>query len=112
MVPSRRREHDGLGFLLGDGWAGVDLDKCRDPESGALTQWALDIVARFDSYTEISPSRTGLKIFVRGSLPEGTGGRRRKGFAAYKGCPDGPESGEIEVYSATRYFTVTGVRNG
>ena len=32
----RCRKHDGLGFVLGDGWAGVDLDGCRDPETGEL----------------------------------------------------------------------------
>lgn len=30
----------GVGFVLGDGFAGVDLDDCRDPETGAVEDWA------------------------------------------------------------------------
>ena len=28
---------DGFGFVLGDGYVGVDLDACRDPETGVMT---------------------------------------------------------------------------
>src|SRR4051794_7753634 len=56
----------GVGIALGDGLAGVDLDKCRDPKTGELEPWAANVVKIFDSYTEISPSGTGVKIFVKG----------------------------------------------
>ncbi len=82
---------DGAGFCLGDGWAGVDLDQCRDPETGTIDRAALAIVRALDSYTEISPSGRGLHILVRGTLPPG---RRR--------------IGTTEMYSDGRYFTVTG----
>ena len=82
---------DGLGIVLGDGLVGVDLDECRDPGTGVIETWALDIVGDLDSYTEISPSGTGLHIIANGELPPG---RRRKGH--------------IEMYSESRYFTVTG----
>src|SRR5262245_30474238 len=37
---------DGLGYMLsGTQVAAVDLDKCRDAATGALEQWASDIVA-------------------------------------------------------------------
>jgi hypothetical protein len=81
---------DGIGFALGDGWAGVDLDDCRD-EAGTVATWAQRIITRLDSYAEISPSGRGVKVFCRGKLPKG---RRRKG--------------NIEMYDAGRYFTVTG----
>lgn len=100
----RKRKHDGLGFLLGDGWGGVDLDKCRHPETGAIEAWALEIIDHLKSYTEISPSGTGLKVFICGVTPGA--GKRRKGFTSY----DGGTRGEMEVYTQLRYFTVTGNR--
>ncbi len=84
---------DGIGFMLGGGFAGVDLDCCVDPDTQAIEPWARDILERFSTYAEISPSGTGIKVFCRGSLPNGITGRRK---------------GRIEVYGAGRYFTVTG----
>lgn len=83
----------GLGFVFtkSAGIVGVDLDKCRDASTGAIEPWASEIVDALDSYTEISPSGTGLHIFVSGELPQG---RTKKG--------------RIEAYSAGRFFTVTG----
>lgn len=51
----------GLGLELagvGDGLhlAGIDLDTCRDPKTGVIEPWAREIIDRFGSYTEISPS--------------------------------------------------------
>lgn len=99
----RERDCEGLGFRLGEGWAGVDLDKVRDPATNVIQEWALDVIEMLDSYSEISPSLTGFKIFCRGSLPLG---RRRVG-----GQPDymGTLTAEIETYDAGRYFTVTGL---
>lgn len=47
--------------------AGVDLDGCRDPETGALAWWAEAVVERLGGYVEPSPSGTGLHVlfFVR-----------------------------------------------
>ncbi len=57
----------GVGIELGDlgdgrVLAGVDLDTCRD-DAGAFAPWALEVVDRFASYTEVSPSGTGAKVF-------------------------------------------------
>jgi primase-polymerase (primpol)-like protein len=84
----------GIGFVLcsADPYAGVDLDKCRNPETGELTPEAQSVVDAFEgAYIEVSPSGTGVHIFVRGKLPEK--GKRR---------------GWIEAYTQDRYFTVTG----
>lgn len=83
----------GVGFVFAadDPFVGVDLDHCRDAETGEIEQWAQEIVDRLDSYTEVSPSGEGLHIFVRGVLPEG---QRRKD--------------KVEMYDQARYFTVTG----
>ncbi len=84
----------GVGFVLNaSGIAGLDLDKCRDAVTGAIEPWAQEIVQRFHSYSEVSPSGTGLRIVVRGTLPRG---RRRKG--------------PIEVYDNERFLTITGHR--
>jgi hypothetical protein len=83
----------GLGFVLAatDPYAGIDLDHCRNPETGALEPWAQQIVNALHSYTEVSPSGTGLRIFVQGRL-SGKGQKR----------------GPIELYDRERYLTVTG----
>jgi hypothetical protein len=93
-------EYDGLGFRLGGGWAGIDLDKCRDPKTGTISKAAWQIICRFDSYTEISPSLTGVKIFVRAKCDPLE--RNRINHPC-----DG--IGGIEIYNRDRYFTVTGL---
>lgn len=92
-VSAVRKRDLGLGFVFtsDDAFAGVDLDKCRDPTTGVLDQGATEIIAALGSYSEISPSGTGVKIILRGTLPPG---RKRKG--------------RIEMYDRERFFTVTG----
>jgi hypothetical protein len=82
----------GVGFVFSedDPYCGVDLDDCRDPETGNIAEWAQEIIDDLDSYTEISPSGTGVHVIVRGVLPRS--GKR----------------GKIEMYDSGRYFTVTG----
>ncbi len=66
-----KRMLPGIGFVFSadDPYAGIDLDKCRDPETGAIANWAQSIIHQLDSYTEISPSGTGVKIIVQGTKP-------------------------------------------
>ena len=84
---------DGLGFVFTatDPFVGVDLDDCRDPETGTLDDLAQSIVAELDSYAEVSPSGTGVHVLLEGELP---GDRTR--------------SGAVEMYDRARYFTMTG----
>ena len=42
-------KNDGVGYVLGDGIGGVDLDNCRNPDTGEITPWANTIIARFPS---------------------------------------------------------------
>lgn len=83
---------DGIGLVLGADVQGIDLDDCRDSESGVLTDFAQEVLDRVDGYAEVSPSGTGLKIFSRTNLD---GSRTKK------------EAG-LELYREGRYFTVTG----
>lgn len=80
-----------IGFFFGSGIVGVDLDKCRNVETGAIEQWASDTIKELNSYTELSPSKTGFHIYVRGVLPK-----------------EGNRKGRMEIYSQGRFFTVTG----
>jgi putative DNA primase/helicase len=68
---------DGVGLVLTDNdpYTAVDLDKCRNPETGEIKPWAREIVHLLYSYSEISPSGTGVHIFVRGTMEI----RRRQG---------------------------------
>lgn len=102
--------HSGIGFMFseGDEFCGIDLDGCRHPETGAYAQWALDILQRMNSYSEVSPSKTGAKIFVRGKSPWASG-RKFNVFGAERICDKTPA---IEVYDRLRYFAVTGHRIG
>lgn len=59
-------EVDGIGFVLGGGFGGLDLDDCRDPESGELHPKALSLLSAYDdAYAEVSPSGKGIKLFAR-----------------------------------------------
>ena len=85
-------EFDGVGCVIAAPYVGIDLDKCRNPENGQIEPWAQAVIQEINSYTELSPSRQGVHIWVKGNLP--AGGNRR---------------GRVEMYSGNRYFTVTGL---
>jgi primase-polymerase (primpol)-like protein len=93
----------GIGCLLADGITGVDLDGCRDPETGEIDPDALAIVRALGSYAEISPSGTGVKVFCRGALPGPNMTPREIVWSNGR-------AGAIELYDHARYFTVTGHR--
>jgi putative DNA primase/helicase len=81
----------GIGFIPNNGYVGIDLDHCRDPETGQIQPWAQEIIEQFKSYTEVTPSQAGVRIWIKGNLPD-----------------HGRKKGNIEMYAAGRFFTVTG----
>lgn len=81
--------YDGIGYVLGDGYFGVDLDHVI--ARGRLSEKAKTIIALMDTYTEVSPSGQGVHMIARGTIPPG---ERR--------CED------VEMYDGLRFFTVTG----
>ena len=87
----------GLGFLMTDiqNVVGIDLDHCRDPETGEIATWATNLVRACNSYTEISPSRKGLRIFLQADIGGPDIGNTDVGFEMYGG-------------GAPRFLTVTG----
>src|SRR5262249_7250863 len=98
LAACQRGNLDGVGFVLhrskGDeapGLVGIDLDHCRDAESGIVAPWAQEIIGTISSYAEVSPSGEGVRIFLIGTLP-----------------PTGRKKGDYENYQSGRYVTVTG----
>jgi primase-polymerase (primpol)-like protein len=89
----------GVGFVFSpnDPYCGVDLDDARDLATGRVLEWAQPIVDLLDSYTEVSPSGTGLKVILRGVLKIHSHKKRFGG-------------GEVEVYDRARFFALTGVQ--
>src|SRR5947209_4113148 len=94
-----RKYHErtaGVGFVLGDGYFGVDTDNSYVPETRELKYLARRFLEGLGTYGEISPSATGVKMI-------GCGGVQLPG---HKGIKDGQLG--LEVYADGRYFTVTG----
>lgn len=91
----------GIGFVFtADGpFVGIDLDGCID-DAGNIVSSARQIIDSLNSYTEVSPSGRGVKVFIAGRKPNGVG-CKSKAIAGFK---------ETEVYDRDRFFTVTGQR--
>jgi putative DNA primase/helicase len=95
--------YDGIGFVFcsADPFVGIDLDDCRNPQTGEVEPWAQKIIDRVqEGYIEASPSGTGVHIIVEGTV---RGGGMRKKIRL-----NGEVVGEIEMYSRKRFFTITG----
>ncbi len=92
----KTKEFDGIGFVFtkDDPYCGIDYDTCVIPETKTLEPWAKVWIDKFASYSEYSPSMTGVHTIVKGKLPSQRGKR--------KGC--------YEIYDHSRYFTFTGDR--
>lgn len=80
LVAYQHGDFDGIGFCLGDGWAGIDID---DITSGPL-------IDRLPCYREVSPSGNGVKAIGRS---------HRIG---------GEISSKATTWSGARYFAITG----
>ena len=85
----------GVGIVLGDasGLSGMDFDHCI--KDGVIDPDVLQIIKTMDSYTETSPSGTGVHILFFGKCP-------------VKGIKVEVNGKSREMYRTGRYFTVTG----
>jgi predicted P-loop ATPase len=92
---------DGVGYVVteADTLTGIDLDHAFSP-CGEPKPKILQLIAKFSSYTERTPSGEGFRIWVRGKKPSGK--CKKNNFDE--------EGTDIEVYEHGRYFTVTGDR--
>ncbi len=79
----------GIGFVLtrNDPFTGIDLDHCVE-KNGDIAPWAKRIIEQLDTYTELSPSEKGIRMFVEGGTPGG-------------------KFGDVEMWSNTHYMTIT-----
>jgi hypothetical protein len=103
LAAYKARKLSGIGFALSatDPFCFGDVDDCRDPETGAIAEWARPLLARFAfTYQEISPSGTGVKILLRGKLPRDEH-RLKVGTDALS---------YVEWFDERKYTTLTGRR--
>jgi putative DNA primase/helicase len=98
---------EGIGFVIHGAATdqqivGFDLDGSYDAETDTVAPWAVRVIDALSSYTEYTPSNSGLRIWVRGTLPTGD-----RVFNLDPSSGFGPKV-KIEVFDHARYFTVTG----
>ena len=106
----------GIGIFLGIEYGteyrlgGVDLDTCLSPDNG-LTPWAQEVIDRFGTYGEISPSSTGVKLYFLyraadlDAIRLITGTHWSKNFKERTGSDHAPG---FELHIGHRYFAMTG----
>lgn len=88
-----RYDLSGIGIMFANNIFGVDIDHCFEDDT--IKDFAQEIIDTVQSYTEMSPSGTGIHILCQGELPDG-----------------GRKKGDVEMYCAGRFFTVTGNQYG
>jgi len=81
---------NGYAFRLTPPYIGIDLDKCRNPETGIIEEWAQNIIKALNTYTEISQSQKGIHCIVKGTIPNAI------------------KNDRFEMYATGRYFALTG----
>ena len=93
----------GVGIAFsGTGVFGLDLDNVVDNERRVMTREAGEIMTLLDSYTEVSPSGTGLHVIALGTLPADI-----KKLAKPKKDIFGTEKAEYQLFDSG-YMTVSG----
>jgi hypothetical protein len=92
---------DGLGFMLrGCNVGGIDLDHCRDPQSGEIAPWAREYVQQFPSaYVEATVSGKGLRILGTSDI---------ENLVRRFPLPEKSNGARIELFSrSTNYLTLS-----
>lgn len=85
-----RDYYDGIEIVLDDPLVGTDYDDCRNAETGEINEWATGHIKAQNTYTEVSPSKTGAKSIALGKLVKGI------------------KRPQAEMYAKKRVFTITG----
>jgi putative DNA primase/helicase len=109
--PEKRQP--GVGIMLGTEHApkgltraGVDMDGCRDPESGEIASWAAAVVMQFGTYAEVSPSGTGLHLIFYARVADVEALRAAKILKHGRQFSRG-EHVEISPFFGAKFLTVT-----
>ena len=104
----------GIGIELGkcgNVWlAGIDFDTCRDPATGHIEPWAQEVLDRLGTYSEVSPSGTGIKAFLLIDPADIDALRaimRTQHGRQFKRANGSAHPPAIELYVSNRYFAVT-----
>ncbi len=89
-------QHLGIVFTPEKTLLGIDIDHCLKANTNIIehekAQEIADLIIQADTYTEISPSGTGLHLYLQLTAPLSLTANRHENF---------------EAYTAGRYFTVT-----
>lgn len=85
---------------------GIDLDSCRDT-LGELEPWAAEVIDRFASYSETSPSGNGIKVFFLYMLADLPAVQAQMGDAKYRKAFTRGTHHEIALDLGNRYYAVT-----
>ena len=98
IVGMDRYRYTCVGFALGDGWMGIDIDHAFT--DGVLHPAAQKIVDSYDfAFTERSVSGNGIHIYFRGQKPD---------FIHFSKIADFDGLGaDLEIYDHARFFIVT-----
>ena len=112
---SKLTHFDGLGFMLGDGYFGIDFDHVYDPEKGEYTDPFLEeMITKIAAYKEYSPSGDGVHLIMCcDDLEDREKFKRLRdhiqmGETGFRKDKEIPGKSKIEFYCKGRYFTVTG----
>jgi hypothetical protein len=83
----------------------IDLDGCRDKETGIIHPLVQHWIDQSHSYAEISQSGTGVKLYLRGTIP----GNKPiiNTNVPWRTSPDQEHIG-IELYAENKFIAITG----
>lgn len=97
------RDLEGIGFVVteDDAFVGIDFDDVRNPETGEIHSTVDSLVNMSESYVEVSPSGTGIRVFCTGKM---RGSQNQTELDATDAFP----KPHVEIYEFGRYLTVTG----
>jgi len=89
----------------------LDCDGCRHPVTGVLEPWVIAVIEHFNSYTEVTPSLTGVRVWLlvrERDIPKDLASSKiRVPHPAPEGVTKTPE---IQIFGlgVAEYVTVTG----
>jgi hypothetical protein len=104
----------GIGFVFTGGvlirghrLLSFDIDACRDPATGAISPWAQGIVDHYHTFTEITPSGTGLRLWLLVKNPPESLPVIKIPHPAPSGVDKKPEI-QVFGFGSAQYVTTTG----